>query len=120
MGFRAIVCGGRDFTDKERAFTWLDHYHKGSIKLDLVIHGGARGADTIAGQWAAERGVPVMMIPADWDRYGVAAGPIRNAKMLERGEPHFVIAMPGGRGTRNMIEQAERLRVPVLRPAKEI
>jgi hypothetical protein len=120
MGFRAIVCGGRDFTDKARAFAWLDHYHSNSVPLAMVIHGGAPGADTLAGEWAMARRVSVMVIRADWEQYGLAAGPIRNAQMLNEGVPHFVIALPGGKGTRNMIEQAERLRVPVLRPAKEL
>jgi hypothetical protein len=120
QGFRAIVCGGRDFTDKASAFAWLDHYHSNSVPLALVIHGAQRGADTLADEWAIARRVSVMVIRADWEQYGLAAGPIRNAQMLNEGVPHFVIAMPGGRGTRNMIKQAERLRVPVLRPAKEL
>jgi hypothetical protein len=44
----------------------------------------------------------------------VAAGPIRNARMLEEGKPDIVIAFPGGRGTANMIEQAHAAGVEVV------
>lgn len=92
----------------------LDYYHD-SNPFSVVIHGAARGADTLAAEWARDRGIPVLPFPADWDSHPRAAGPIRNAQMLREGKPDVVIAFPGGRGTANMIDQAERAGVPVLR-----
>jgi hypothetical protein len=71
-----------------------------------IIHGAAAGADTLAGDWAAERGVPVRLFRANWEKHGRAAGPIRNRQMLDEGKPEIVIAFPGGCGTRNMVRQA--------------
>lgn len=111
---RVLVCGGRDFTDSARARSVLDHYHR-ERPFTLLIHGAARGADGLAGEWAAAHGVTQQAFPADWNAHGRAAGPIRNTQMLTEGKPDIVIAFPGGRGTENMIGQAERARVPVLR-----
>lgn len=107
---RLLVCGGRDFTDRDWLYSVLD-----DIKPAVVIHGAAPGADTLAGDWAKERGVPVEAYPADWDKHGRAAGPIRNSRMLREGKPDLVLAFPGGRGTANMVKQAGQAGVGVMK-----
>lgn len=82
---------------------------------DVVIHGGQKGADKLADKWAVEHDRRVVEFKAHWDKYGKAAGPMRNARMLERGKPDLVVAFPGGVGTANMIKQAREAKVPVLR-----
>jgi hypothetical protein len=114
-GPRVLVCGGRDYFDHARIWSVLDHYNAAAIGgFYCVIHGAATGADRLAGAWAAARGVVELPFPADWDRWGRAAGPIRNAFMLKEGRPDVVIAFPGGPGTANMIEHARKAGVPVL------
>jgi hypothetical protein len=49
---------------------------------DLLIHGGARGADTLADSVAVELGIPVRVFPAHWNQFGRGAGPVRNKEML--------------------------------------
>jgi hypothetical protein len=112
-GYRVLVCGGRDYSDADWLFGVLDHYHRAGA-FECIIQGCARGADTLAGEWADARGVPVLPFPADWKRDGNAAGPIRNAQMLREGRPSFVVAFPGGNGTDDMKRQAKRAGVPVL------
>lgn len=114
MEQRVLVCGGRDYEDREQLFRVLDAAHLAN-PIVCLIHGAARGADTLAGDWALERDVLCNAYPADWDRDGRAAGPIRNKKMLVEGKPHMVVAFPGGRGTANMIQQAEAAGIPVVR-----
>lgn len=106
---RTLVCGGRDFADWRYLCRMLD-----GAGVTLVIHGGAAGADTLAGRWAASRGVPAEVYPADWSRWGRAAGPRRNREMLGRGCPDVVVAFAGGRGTANMVGQARAAGVPVV------
>ncbi len=81
---------------------------------DTLIHGAARGADSMAGQYGAEMGLKVQAFPADWATHGRAAGPIRNRQMLVEGKPDLVIAFAGGRGTANMMVQAREAGVPVI------
>lgn len=78
-----------------------------------IIHGKAEGADDLADQWAVVNWVPIEEHPADWDKHGKAAGPIRNQEMLATGID-YVIAFPGGRGTAHMKKIAEKAGVPVI------
>lgn len=114
MTHRVLVCGGRDFNDAARIWSVLDHYLREADDFACLIHGAARGADSIGGEWAQARSVPIEAFPADWAAHGTIAGPIRNAQMLREGKPTLVIAFPGGAGTRNMVERAKRAGVPVL------
>jgi len=114
MKQRVLVCGGRDYDDRETLFNVLDVTHEAN-PIECLIHGAARGADTLAADWALDRDVLCNAYPADWDRDGKAAGPIRNQKMLDGGKPHLVIAFPGGRGTADMIRRAEKAGVPVAK-----
>ena len=115
----AIVCGGRGYTDADRVRAVLDAAvaRKG---LHTVIEGEARGADTLARDWALARGdIGVIGVEADWKGDGNDAGPIRNRLMLaillagpERSR--CVIAFKGGNGTANMIAQARGAKVEVF------
>jgi hypothetical protein len=110
---RVLICGGRDFTDYERLRRVLDK----SLYIDgitTVIHGGAQGADACADVWAKQSYIPVKCYPAQWDKYGRSAGPVRNQQMLDEGKPDLVIAFPGGAGTANMIKIARRAGIDVL------
>ena len=56
-----------------------------------------------------------IVFPAEWDKYGVSAGPIRNQKMIDEGKPDLVFAFPGGRGTTDMIRRAAVAGIRVVR-----
>lgn len=120
---RVLICGGRDM-DRTTAWNWLERNAKAEIgfalnlssfKIDAIIHGGARGADEAAGDWGRSEHVDVVCFAADWKKHGKAAGPMRNARMLLEGKPDVVIALPGGRGTADMVRRAEDAGVPVIR-----
>jgi hypothetical protein len=109
---RVLVCGGRDYSDRETLFSTLDR-----LGVTAIITGGARGADSLAERWTYERGVPVERYEADWRRHGSAAGPIRNQEMLDQGHPDLVLAFPGGRGTADMVRRARAAGVRVAEVA---
>lgn len=106
---KVLVCGSRHFKDKDLLEDVLKE-----IEIDTVIHGMARGADTLAGEYAKSNGIPVLQFPALWETYGRRAGPIRNAQMLKDGHPELVVAFrgPNSRGTQNMLDQAEKAGIP--------
>lgn len=114
MTTRIAATGGRDYTDREVVWVALDQLRAKHPDL-VLVHGAARGADTLAAEWAAERGVPAEAFAADWKRFGRGAGPERNARMAGSGLTGLV-AFPGGKGTTNMIAECERRGVPVWRP----
>jgi len=122
-----IVCGGRDWRPDRavaaRAERWLALW-LWRLDVGAVVHGDAQGAD----RWAADlvrrrwpsiivRPVPVTRI--EWQRYRKAAGPIRNASMIQvargLGDLAAVLSLPGGSGTADMCSRAEAVGVPVFR-----
>lgn len=102
---RLLVCGGRDWQGREHINEALNRVHA-HRRITLIIHGGATGADTMAGEWAKDHDIPAMVFPADWKKHGRSAGPIRNHQMIEGGKPDGVLAMPGGKGTEGMVKMA--------------
>jgi hypothetical protein len=135
-----LVCGGRDFDKKTLLDQTIDRLDQ-ERKIVGLVHGMARGADTLAGLWMDDKikeeyqacwlrrqacpgtyrinGMQysperwMIGYPANWTKYGKAAGPIRNKLMLDRHRIELVIAFPtGGHGTRHMIELANQRGVP--------
>lgn len=102
---RAIVCGGRDFWDQQYVFDMLDEVNASHGPITALAHGGATGADSIAGLWAALRRIPCSVYNADWQTYGKSAGWIRNAEMLQAFKPDYIVAFNGGKGTRDMCDK---------------
>lgn len=110
---RVLVCGGRSFSDAWKLGSALGELHV-MQPFSVLIHGTAQGADTLAAQWAHRNHITVEGYRPDWKRYGKSAGHIRNERMLTEGRPDLVVAFPGGRGTKNMIEQATNAGVRLL------
>jgi hypothetical protein len=106
---RVLICGGRDFDNQGAMEQAISELSPGTV----VIHGGARGADRLAGECAKAAGLVVSAYPADWKTHGRAAGPIRNQRMLDLGKPDLVVAFPGGRGTADMVRRAKSAGVKV-------
>lgn len=111
---KTIVCGGRDFKDLKYLFQVMD-LCLGWWKLETIITGGAKGADSLAHEWACRRKLQTEVYHADWDTHGKAAGMIRNRLMLQQ-EPNVVIAFPGSSGTENMITISRKAGIPVFIP----
>lgn len=114
--FRVLVCGGRDYDNRERLRRTLDAALEGARvagKVVVIIHGNARGADLLADQYAREKSLRVLSFPADWNLHGKRAGPIRNIKMLTESQPHVIIAFKGGNGTAHMVRIGKEAGVPV-------
>lgn len=109
---RVLVCGGREYGDLPQVHKVLDR-----IKPSVIIHGGARGADQCASLYALAKGIPFIMVPAQWTvNFGNSAGPIRNGWMIKHCSPiDLVVAFPGGKGTKNMISQAKRAGIEIKR-----
>lgn len=101
-----LVCGGRDYADRERVDGVLDRLHA-AYPISLIIHGRARGVDMLAQHWAISRVVKERGFQTEWDRHGRRAGFIRNRKMLEESRPDLVVGFPGDLGTRMMLDIAE-------------
>jgi len=107
---RVLVCGGRDYNDGPAVSAAMAPI---AYRVEVLIEGGAVGADRQGKMWAMRRDIPVETFAADWKRYGNRAGPIRNQRMLDEGKPDLVVAFPGGRGTADMVRRAKAAGVEV-------
>jgi hypothetical protein len=112
---KVLVCGGRDFANVGMMRRALMNVCGDTPRSEItIIHGAARGADIIADKLARNAGCIVKECPADWRAHGKAAGPIRNRQMLADHNPDVVLAMPGGRGTADMVSIARAAGVRVI------
>lgn len=122
MGDRLIVCGGRDFAgprtgtreQRQAAVDWiwevLDWFAP-----PLIVHGACpTGVDRIAHEWAFDRGVDLVLVPALWKPHGKPAGPRRNKLMATLGISDALLAFPGGRGTESMVREARRAGLKII------
>ena len=105
-----LVCGGRNLDrsleEVERLHEILSSIHT-KYNIIKIIHGGATGADSAAGDWASMNQIRYEVFPAQWNKYNRSAGPIRNQQMLKEGNPDLVLAFPGGHGTAHMVKVAQ-------------
>lgn len=108
-----LACGGRTYTNKNKVYDVLDDCISCWDEV-VLINGCAKGADTLAQEWAKDRGFPIEKYPALWDVHGKSAGYIRNKLMLDDGQPDLVVAFPGGKGTAMMVKIAEEANVEVI------
>ncbi len=104
---KILCCGDRNWTNKERIKEVLIGYPKDTT----IIEGEADGADKLSKEVAKELGFTVIEVPANWKKYGKAAGPIRNKEMLDL-LPDEVFGFHNNimesKGTKNCITQARQ------------
>jgi hypothetical protein len=111
---RVLCCGDRNWTSYEIIRRELEKLRPDTF----IIEGCANGVDSISGDVATQLGYIVLEFPADWKKYGRAAGPIRNKQMLDEGKPDLVLAfhtdIENSKGTKNMIEQSMKRKIRVV------
>lgn len=105
---RVLVCGDRNWSNKDLIEKELKILPSDTV----VIQGECKGADIIGKQIAKKLGYRVLSFPAEWEKYGRSAGPIRNKQMIVEGQPEFVLAfhnnINNSRGTKDMIRKAKQ------------
>lgn len=111
--FRVIIAGSRKYDDYETLRNKCNHILSQkmadtNIKI-IVLSGGASGADALGERYAKEYNLQIERHPAEWDKYGRSAGPIRNAEMAACADALIAFPKEGesNRGTYNMISLAK-------------
>ncbi len=116
MTKRIIVCGGRNYSRQPLVDLVLSAV---TDEGDVIVTGGAPGADSLAKAWAESHGRDVETHKAKWDLYGLGAGPIRNRFMASLGADK-VVAFKGGAGTCDMVKVSFLHRIPVFLPCDNV
>ena len=108
-----IVCGGRDYQPTRGDAAWLT-YWLGFLATKTVVHGGARGVDRWAGTLASRLELAVEVVLPDYGRFPGNVAPLeRNTVMADRPNVVGVLALPGERGTADMVTKAKARGLPV-------
>jgi hypothetical protein len=99
---RILICGPRDW-DKPILVRFVVAGLKRRLGTKIVIiHGAARGVDTMADEAAEDLGLKRDPYPVDWSRGGNVAAILRNREMYRESEPDLCVAIGYGRGTLDM------------------
>lgn len=111
---KTIIAGSRGIVYKDLVMSLID---KVPWEISKIIHGGAAGVDTLAGTYAYHKKIPCAKYVADWEALGKSAGYVRNVRMAEDAEALLAIWDGKSKGTKHMIDIANKkgLRVQVVR-----
>ena len=113
-----VVIAGTRYKDKEGKIVFDDYnlvveaVKRSGFQITQVVSGCAIGADRLGERWANSNNVPIKEMPADWNRYGNAAGPMRNKAMAQYADAAIVVWDGKSPGSRNMVENMIRQKKP--------
>lgn len=108
---RVIIAGSRNITSYiflKNVINYLDW------KIDVVLCGMAKGVDQLGHTYALSNNIPIEKYPADWRRFGMSAGMIRNREMANKADALIALWNGYSRGTKNMIEEAHSRNLKVF------
>lgn len=113
--FRVIIAGGRHFDDYPLLKKTCDRYlsKKSETATILIVSGTCKGADLLGERYAKENGYDVIPFKPNWDTFGYGAGPVRNREMAANADALIAFHDGKSRGTKNMIEEAEKRKLLV-------
>lgn len=113
--YKIIIAGTRTFNNYDLLKSTLNNFIKNKSDIEIVS-GTCAGADLLGEKYAVENNLPIKRFPANWYKYGKAAGPIRNKQMAEYADACIVFWDGQSRGTKSMISLAKEngLKVQVI------
>lgn len=106
---KTIIAGSRSLTSQKIVTEAMEAARlEQGIHPTAVICGEARGADLLGKRWAQANGINVISMPAEWEKHGRAAGPIRNGEMAAIADALVAVWDGESVGTRDMIRKATK------------
>ncbi len=109
-----IISGDRKWIKIAPIFRELKKLKK-EYDVLIAIHGAAPGADSLGALVADNLMIPIDPVPAEWEKFGPGAGPIRNGRMLNKllkfkADKKLVLAfhpdLTKSKGTKDMVKRA--------------
>lgn len=90
---KTIIAGSRTVTDLEIVKKAIK---ASGFKITEVVSGCCLGPDKLGEQWATHNNIPIKRFPADWKKWGIKAGPLRNMEMGEYGNGRICRSLDRG------------------------
>ena len=109
---RILICGDRNWKNKKIIYSSIKKIRNNMYNIECIIEGKAKGADIIGKEVAIFNKILFYEYPAEWIKYGIGAGMIRNQQMIDEGKPNLVLAfhnnIENSKGTKDMIQRAKK------------
>jgi hypothetical protein len=106
---KVVIAGSRTIVNYADVVKAIE---KSNFPITEVVCGCAMGVDRLGQQWAISKGVAVKEMPANWNKHGKAAGPIRNKEMAEYADAAIIVWDGYSKGALNMIQQIKKVGKP--------
>ncbi len=116
METRVVIAGCRYFDDYNKAKTRIDDLLSKIQKEEkiIILSGGCKGADLLGERYAKEKGYDIEYHPANWKRYGRAAGQKRNEDMAKECDIVICFWDNESKGTKGLIEYAKKYNKQII------
>jgi hypothetical protein len=84
-----------------------------NLQPSVILCGLASGIDTCGSAYANFKGISCHGYPAEWNKFGSRAGPIRNKRMAKDGDALLLIWDGKSAGSKNMKLEMSKLKKPI-------
>ena len=111
---KVIIAGSRNFTDYKKLCKICNHILQDQTDIEIVSGAYYKGADKLGEEYAKETGYKLTKFPADWKRFGRAAGPLRNEQMANYADALIAFWDGKSKGTKHMIDLAKSRRLNTM------
>ena len=102
---KLAIIGSRIFLDYELLKQEVDKLSD----IEMIISGGAKGADSLGVRYAKEKGIKYIEYLPEWNKYGNSAGFIRNNDIINNCDCVLAFWVGSSKGTKHAIDLAEKL-----------
>lgn len=102
---KTIIAGSRNIAPSQKFLEEI--ITRCNIEITEIVCGMAKGVDYAGLNYGEMNNIPVKKFPANWEKFGKSAGPVRNREMARYAEACIVIWDGFSRGSANMIKQAK-------------
>ncbi|CAM1347852.1 DUF2493 domain-containing protein [Tenacibaculum sp. HL-MS23] len=105
---KIIIAGSRNFTNYQKLKHECDKFLDKQKNIEIISGAHYKGADKLGEKYASEKNINIIKFPADWIKYGKAAGPKRNKQMAIYADALIAFWDGKSKGTKNIIQLAKQ------------
>lgn len=112
---KLAIVGSRTFSDYDLLVETLKSHYltESGWRFTEIVSGAARGADSLAAEFARVNGIKLTEFLPDWDKFGKSAGFKRNVQIVDYANELLAFQVDNSKGTGHSIELAKKQGKPV-------